>query len=877
MSKAILVTREGSRMINYSLIVVLAITMALSGQVSADGAAALRINSVEVQGNRRVETDAIRMMIKHQPNSDLDLDLVGKDVKAIFSLGFFHDVRAETKEGPEGNLLIYVVREKPSIAKISFKGHDELGEDKIKEVVDIQLLSVLDVAKIKNNAQKIKELYIEKGFYMADVTYELKRLPKNRVNLTFVINERAKVEVKSIVMVGNKNIKDEELKAVLETREGDFFSWLTSSGMFKQEALKRDVLRINEYYYNHGYINVKVSEPIIEISRDRVSLYISIPVEEGEQYSFGKIGFAGDLLVDDEQLIKVIDKAIANEGLGLVFSKDLQRELQKKLSDEEVLLLKISVLIMLKEEVEERISQGIWEENQPPLKKESPSVEKVRKELLVQLKTQVLDDLLLVEEGEVFDRSKLGMSMFRLQDVYKDRGYAYAEVVPETNINAETRIADLTFSVQKGEKVFIERIDIKGNVKTRDKVIRRQMRIYEGEYYSGTGLKNSQRRVNSLGFFEKVDISEKRGSAPNRIVITVEVKERPTGTFQIGAGFSSVENFILTAQISQQNFLGRGQTVSLMAQLSSLRQLFSLNFIEPYFLDSNWYLSFRVFNTQLDYINFLRKATGGDLTMGYEFFDDWRFLVTYTIEDVVVSSRGGIEYKNLYADGITSSVKLTLMWDTRDNRLFPTDGHLLQGSVEYASALTLSENEFTRYTGIGRYYIPLGLGFVVKTNLTLGYITPGAPIFEKYFVGGIYTVRGYEPRSIGAFESVALNGGDPGSSLTELNVGGNKQLIANLELEFPIFPQVNIRGVVFLDAGNAYGDSEQVLSDRYTKDYNDPTNLLKETVGGLYWSTGFGFRWFSPIGPLRFEWGIPLTRRPQDKDILFEFTIGNFF
>ncbi|HUT99853.1 MAG TPA: outer membrane protein assembly factor BamA [Myxococcota bacterium] len=833
------------------------------------------LQAVEIQGNKRVESDAVRLVVTSQPGEPLDSSKVGRDIKAIFGLGYFDDVRAEVDQKQQGEVLVFIVREKPSIAKIDYRGNDEVDLDKIKEVVDIQPLSVLDVAKIKKNAQKIKELYVEKGFFMADVGYELKKLQKNRVSLTFVINERAKVEIRRITFSGNKRIGTEELKDIMETREGGFFSWLTGAGTFKQEGLKRDLMRINQYYYDHGFINVKVSEPVTEISRDRKSLYLTISVEEGEQYRFGNMDFAGDLLCNDRQLLDRIETAIDDGGVGLPLSRELALELRKRMSDKEMAALKISVLSALEQEVTKRIYKGIWEENQPPRPKSGLLRERVRTELLARLKTDVLKMLLLIKPGEIFNRTNLGMSMFRIQDIYKDRGFAYVEVVPSTNVDAEARIADIKFNIQKGSKVFIEEIEIEGNVKTRDKVIRRQLRVYEGEYYSGTGLAISHRRVNSMGFFEKVEISESKGSRPDRIVIKVKVKERPTGTFQIGAGFSSVENFIATAQISQQNLFGRGQTLALMAQLSSLRQLFSLSFIEPYFLDTNWYFGFRVFNTQLDYYTFVRKASGGDLTLGYEFIDDWRLSLTYTLENVDVSERGGMRYYNLFSDGWTSSLRLTISWDTRDNRLFPTSGHLLQGSVEHASKYTFSENEFTRLSWVTRYYWPVIWGIVLKSNITLGYITPGAPIFEKYFVGGIYTVRGYEPRSIGPRQDLAAEKWAPGSYLTPSSVGGNKQVIGNIELEFPIFPQVNIRGVIFLDAGSSYGEGEHIFSERYSEDADK--NRLKETWLGMYWSTGFGFRWFSPIGPLRFEWGIPLTPRPGDKDILFEFTIGNFF
>jgi outer membrane protein insertion porin family len=838
------------------------------------------LKAIEISGNKRVDEDAIRLVIKSQIGAPVDPEQVGSDIKAIYGLGYFDDVQVETEETSEGDRLQFIVAEKPSVSEIEYRGNQELDLDKIKEVVDIVPLSVLNVSKIKKNTEKIRELYVEKGFFLADVGYELNPTKNNQVKLVFVITERSKVQIRRINLVGNVFVSDDELKGIMETREGGFFSWLTSSGTYKEEALKRDLMRISDYYYNHGYINVKVHEPIVEISPDRESIFISIAVEEGESYRFGSLGFAGELLVRDEDLLKRVDKAISESGDGMVLPSDLEKELRQRLSPEEIARLKLEVLMGIRDEVEKRLAEKVWEEDQPAAPAGGELRDQVRTEMLRQLKVGILEGMLIFKPGEVFNRMMLGMSLFRVQDVYKDRGYAYVEVVPQTNIDTKTRIVDLVFNIQRGRKVYIERIDVSGNIKTRDKVVRRQLRIYEGELYSGTGIETSQRRVNQLGFFEKVEISESKGSGPDRIVLNIQVKERSTGAFQIGAGFSSMENFIATAQVSQENLFGRGQTLALMAQLSSLRQYFSLNFVDSYFLDTNWYFAFSVYNMQLDYFTFLRKATGGTLTWGYEIFDDWRLSITYTLEQVDIStgrSEGeGLRLKNLEADGITSSVQLTLMWDTRDNRLFPTNGHMFQLSVEHASPFTLSENDFTRYSGVARWYFPLFLGIVLKTNLSVGYIMSssdqGIPIFERYMIGGIYTVRGYEPRSLGPSLLAPSNGWDPGSYLRTINQGGNKQLIGNLELEFPILPQANIRGVLFLDAGNAYQEGEFFFAER-----SNPDTRRTETWAGLYWSTGFGFRWFSPIGPLRFEWGFPLTPRPGDKGYLFEFTIGNFF
>jgi outer membrane protein insertion porin family len=357
----------------------------------------------------------------------------------------------------------------------------------------------------------------------------------------------------------------------------------------------------------------------------------------------------------------------------------------------------------------------------------------------------------------------------------------------------------------------------------------------------------------------------------------VEVKEKATGTFQVGLGFSNVENFIFTAQVSQNNFLGWGQSVSASAQISSLRSLVQLSFFDPYFLDTNFLLSADFFRIDAQYVDFTRRSTGGSVSLGYQLVEDLLVNVGYSQEHVSVEAApgfGGVLLANRFLSGVTSSVRLSLTYDKRNNRLFPSKGFIHYGSVEYAPgflALGRSPFLFTRYTAYSRLYFPLPLGAVFKTNATIGYIQQldpnrPLPISEFYYLGGINSVRGYLLRSISP-TILAPRSGAPDAPIDQLNVGGNKQLILNLELEFPVFEKAGIRGVVFYDAGNAYAQNERFFQD--TSNGQRPL--------GLYHSVGFGFRWFSPVGPLRFEWGIPLTKRPEDQPILFEFTIGNFF
>ncbi len=483
-----------------------------------------------------------------------------------------------------------------------------------------------------------------------------------------------------------------------------------------------------------------------------------------------------------------------------------------------------------------------------------------------------------------------------------DRGYAYANVLPLTKPIPGKDQIQLIFEIERGKKAYFERINVRGNSKTRDKVIRREMKIAEGELFNNTNLEISKRRINALGFFEKVDVSTKRGSSDEFVEVNVEVSERPTGTFQIGAGFSSVENFIAQAQISQNNLFGRGQTLTLQAQLSSLRQLFLVRFVEPYFLDTSWTFAFDLYNQSRAFGGFSRNAKGGDLTWGYPLSYEARAFLTYKLEDVniITGTRGFADFgavrepieatdvANLYRGGVTSSLRASLSWDSRNNRLFTTEGWYHTIFAEWADEYTASENVFLRYGGFTRYYKELGGPFVLHTNAEVGLTTSrdslGVPIAERYLIGGIFDVRGFRPRSLGPVLSTGRSPDDPQRAIP---LGGNLQIILNSEIEFPLFKRVGISGVVFFDMGNAYN-----LEDRYCSGLErvreaeslkfDPCFRFPDSlISGIRKSVGFGFRWFSPIGPLRFEWGIPLDRqiRPDgqaEEPLVFEFTIGNF-
>ncbi|HSP81976.1 MAG TPA: outer membrane protein assembly factor BamA [Myxococcaceae bacterium] len=742
---------------------------------------------LRIDGNRRVESEAIRRALKTRVGQVFDEADTAGDLRAIWALGYFSDVQLLVQRLPSGG-IVYVVRvqERPSVREVKLAGNEELSQDDLKEAIEVKASTILDGDAVRRTQKKILEKYVDKGYFLADVTHELVPVAGGQsVDVIFTIDENSKVMVKDILFLGAEKVSPEMLKSVMITKEGGYLSFLTGEGTYREEAFQRDLAVIQATYYDEGYINVRVDKPTVSLSSDKRYIYITIRVTEGERYDIGKIDFSGDLVVPKEELAKLMN----------------------------------------------------------------------------------------ARTGEHFSRTALGQDIQAITDVYYDRGYAYANINPVTAINADEKTVDLTFDVQQGSQVTVERIDIVGNTKTRDKVIRRELRVYEGELYSGTGVRRSKDRVTALGFFETVEITQRPGSRPDTIALQVEVKEKATGTFQVGLGFSNVENFIFTAQVQQNNFLGWGQSVSASAQISGIRSLVQLSYFDPYFLDTRFLLSADFFRVQADYDDFTRNSTGGSVSVGYQLIEDMLVNVGYSQEHVDVRAAdafGGVLLANRFLSGVTSSVRLSLTYDKRNNRLFPSKGFIHYGSVEYAPSFLGGSFLFTRYTAYSRLYFPLPLGAVFKTNATVGYIQQleqnrPLPISELYYVGGINSVRGYYLRSISP-SLLVPSSESPDATVRRLDVGGNKQFILNVELEFPVFEKAGIRGVVFYDAGNAYGTNERF--------FQDTQNQLPL---GMFHSVGFGFRWFSPVGPLRIVWGIPLTRRPEDEAILFEFTIGNFF
>lgn len=470
--------------------------------------------------------------------------------------------------------------------------------------------------------------------------------------------------------------------------------------------------------------------------------------------------------------------------------------------------------------------------------------------------------MLDTHKGNYFSQKILEQDLTKLQEFYGNQGYAFANINPQFQFDETAKVASLTFNVDQGQRVFVERINITGNTITRDKVIRRELKVVENSLYNESLLRLSKRKLEQLGYFETIDVSTPRGSSDDRLVLNLNVKEKPTGTFSVGAGFSSAESFLFTASVSKNNFMGLGIGGSINAEISGKRQQFSLQYNDPYFFDSNWLFNVNAYRVAANFEDFRRNSFGGEIDFGRRILDFTAISLGYRIEDVKLDDFDVLvpEFFRETASGLTSSLIFSLTRDTRNNPMMTTKGYFLNGLVEYAGNGVGGDNNFLRLTGNARYYFPLWANSAIKANLRLGYIRSlddrPVPLYERFFTGGINSLRGYEFRSVGP--ALTIPNGIAGED-EEFVFGGDKLLVLNVEYEFPIYEAAGFRGVVFFDAGNAYAENQNF----------NPLNVRTDV--------GAGIRWISPFGPLRFEWGFPLNKRPGDKSNVFNFTIGSFF
>ena len=723
------------------------------------------VGSIKIEGNKRVETSTLLYYIKTREGEPLSRSQISKDIEQIYDLGQFKDIRVETRQGSKGLEVVFIVEEIPSIGDVLLYGNVEVGDSDIHEILGFKRGEAFQDHITKEAKEKIKLLYHEKGFFLAEVDVVSKKSVRNLMNIHIRIREGEKIEIKNIRFSGNKKFSADDLRDQMETKAETWFSWIDESGIYKKDILKLDMFRLEAYYQDHGYLRARVQEPNINIDQKNKEINIDISIAEGLQYRVGKVTSKPDDTVSKDDILKTLQ----------------------------------------------------------------------------------------MKSGDVYSLSKVRAGILNISDLYSERGYAYADVNPITKINENSRTVDVSIEVDRGRKVYVGEINVIGNTRTLDNVIRREFRLREGELFDSVKLKRSKQRINNLQFFEDVKIDTRRGKEPDLIDITTTVTERATGSVTVGAGFSSTEKLMFNAGISQNNFMGTGRRVVFSTNLSSRRTDFNLSLTDPRIFDTELLGGVDAFNRKTNYYSYKAKSTGAGFRIGKSFSEhDWAGLnynlASVKISDVVTTTSYLKEETRL-----TSRISPSFIRDTRDDFLNPSTGsrHVVRFSLA-----GLGGAKFHKMSYETAHYWPI-VGKLVgmlhgEISWADGYGDESLPIFERYYMGGPKSLRGYTLRNVGPKDAV----GNP--------LGGNQSLLLNAELQYPFAK--GFRGFVFYDRGNLYGGGSNISTTSTTWDLGN----MRDSIGG-------GIRFLSPFGPIGFAYGIKLDQATGEESGEFHFSAGNSF
>lgn len=715
------------------------------------------VKSVFVLGNKTVSSSAILAKVKTQVGEPYKKTAVDEDIKRIYGLGYFSDVKAEVKDYEDGIEVSFVVAEKPPIGQILFSGNKAIRDERLKKELKIKQDEILDERQLKDGIKTIRELYYQKGFTHAKIDYAIRLDPAtDRAVVTIMIDEGKRVKIRSIAFEGNKAFKSDRLLKLMATKKA---WWFIQSGVFNEDAFEGDLDKIKAFYESQGYLDARL-EPELKYDDAGKYLWINIKVDEGKRYYVGAITMVGNAVMSEKDLRKT---------LKMISKKPFSQEGLRNDSD---------------------AAQGL----------------------------------------------------------YFEKGYIYATVKPESLLNPSTGNIDVSYSIVENELTYVERIEIKGNIRTKDKVIRREIRLRPGEVFNGKKLQRSKERLYNLGYFEDISFDTQKGSAPNKANLVVDVKETKTGEFSFGGGFSTVDKLVGFVQVTQRNFdilnfptfTGGGQQLVLRAELGTTKRDYQLSFTEPWIFGYPYLFGFDLYqNTRLQSksigYGYNERRRGGALRFGKEFDDYDRADMTYRLEEVRISDVDDASTNDLKKEaGINniSSLTLGLTRDTTDSGYSPTKGYRLFGSVQNAGGPFQGDKDFVKWYGFAVLYIPPVEKHVIELSLRVGAVgaygdSNSVPIYERFFAGGADTVRGFKERSIG-----------PRDPATNDPLGGEAMLVASAEYTFPVFEF--LKGAIFFDVGNVW-EKEGDLGQ-----------------GGYKYSAGPGVRVKTPVGPVKLDYGFPL-------------------
>lgn len=741
------------------------------------------VKAVDVKGNKTVSSLTILAKVKTRAGDPVSSVTLNEDLKRLYGLGFFTDVRIEQEDYENGVKVIFSVVEKPVLSEIRIEGANKIKKDTIKKEMQSVIGDFVDQKRVRDDVDAVKKLYEKKGFSDATVDSQFDVNPDtNQAILRVLVNEGAKLRITDIRVRGNDHLKAKDILKKIKTKKKSFFGWF-HSGYLKEEELEEDIERIKAFYDEHGYSDVEVTTETETVNggKNDGDIILLINIKEGKKYIVGDVTFKGNSI----------------------------------------------------------------------------------------LKTEEIQKATLMTVGKPFSRRGLRLDVSNIQDLYFEKGYLSAQIRSESVYNDSTDKVDLNYGIVENELTFVDKVKILGNTKTKDIVIRRELRAYPGESFSGAKLKRSKERLYNLGFFEDVRFDTENGSLPATKNLVVSVKEAKTGEFSFGGGYSSIDSIIGFVQVRQKNFdwqnwktfTGAGQDFGLRLELGSVRQNAELSFTEPWVFGHPYSFGFDIYRREFNRSGnagyfFDQRKTGFDLRLGKEFTEFDRGLLMYKLEEVVISdipTTASQILRDEEGKNITSSLALTLTHDERDNIYNPSKGYMVSATGEVAGGPLAGDKDFTKLDGVAAKYFKhfdtSVLELKVRGGIAEAYDeTTRVPIYERFYVGGANTVRGYRERRIGPRD---LGNREP--------IGGEAFWVVNVEETFPIFPNL-IKGAVFFDSGNAY-----------------------ETVGdfgsgGTFSGVGAGVRIKTPIGPVKLDMGYPLDEIPEeDKELRFYFNISQGF
>jgi len=715
------------------------------------------ISDIEVRGLGRVDVGAVMSRLSQKPGGRLSTEGVTADIKAIFSMGYFEDVKSEVVVKEGGLKLVYIVKEKPAIRRVDFHGNDEVSDDDIEKAINISSGSMADRKLIEENAEALREMLAGEGFPRARVVPVLREVSAGNMLLTYYIEEGPEVRIDEISFEGNHVFTDGKLRGRMKTAEWWFMSWITGGGYLKRDVLGMDTAKLMSYYHDNGYIKAVLHEPEIEYEDGYEWLDIKIKVSEGRQYKVSGIAFSGGTVYTEAEMLKAI--------------------------------------------------------------KTLP--------------------------GQVVNRSLLRDDVSSLTDMLTRKGYALATVRPDFRLNEESRTVEIAFRITEGDIYRVGKIEIHGNYKTRDHVIRREVRLDEGDVFDSEKLRQSFRALSNLNFFGDLKVNPKPDAWRKALDIQLEVEEKLTGSFNIGGGYSSVDKFMAMVDMSFGNLAGRGQYLKLSSRYSSTSTTYEIQFRDPWFLNKPVSFSTGVYQTERDYDEYETLTNGFTIGLGKRFREYWSAGVGYRYDVTTVrniSDNASSLIRSQEGETVTSSVSPYIVRDSRDNYMMPHKG--TKHRLDFTYAGLGGENNYFKWSIDSQLVIPVTKRTELSVRGRYGYATglkdDPLPVYERYRVGSVFTVRGL--RDIGPRDEFGNY------------IGGGQRLIFNVDYTIPASEGGSFKWLLFWDAGTAF---DKEINMRYT--------------------AGAGFKWFAPIGPISLAWAKNLYPYEGESGYRWEFTVGNMF